>query len=481
MKMNFSKAFMLTLGLGLAVSLTSCHSGSDEEVAQVTTNISPRHSIRGTILDGNGQALTGASVTMSRQGSASTQVVSVVDNHFEVTGLADGTWNIIVTKNGYKTDNESITLAVTTQTVEGKSVRVGQNVDQVFYLNQEVKSKSIKLGGETSASDEITIETTKQDDGTGKVVNTTDPTGDQTTAETITVEAETPAITGDDYTDIEDQLKDQGYTIDDFSMYLVNITSLEDAKELAEEAEVAGSRAITRATTDLPGGRELLAGVGLNAGPVVLNLPGNLTIAVTIRMPDENSRGAVTLYRTINGESWLPLTENDPDVASIVTSGSNIIVYLKVLRTQSIALGVQIQETSGAIEMEDISYVPVVNNNATALSVPSMKYTVKEGVVLQNTVQGALTDFLRKVILRKYGVRAVNNVTEVQKTYAFTPAYSLPAYGTLWLFGYQQVSSKTYSVLNANASFTAREYGETLVYPYATYPETETTHVGGGN
>lgn len=481
MKKYFSKALLLTFGLGVAVSLTSCHSGSDETAPEITQNITPKHAIRGTILDGNGAVLTGATVSLSRQGTASTRLVSVVGNTFEVSGLDNGTWTVIVTKNGYKSQTESVTLAVTTQTIEGKSVRVGQNVDQVFYLAEEVKTKAIKLGGETSTSDEITIETTTQDDGTGTVVNTTDPTGDQTTAETITVVAETPAISGDAYTDIETQLQQQGGSIEDFSMYLVNITSLEDAKELAEEAGSA-ARAFTRATTALPDGREMLAGVGLNTGGFELNLPDPMTVDVTITLPDDNTKGAVKLYRTITGDSWEALSASADDVAAIdMTKEGIIIVRLKVLRTQSFALGVQIEESEATTEEENIVSTPLVNNSSAAITVTQMKYTVKDGVVLQNTVQGALTDFLRKVMLRKYGTRAVSTAANVEKTYTFSPAFSLPAYGTLTLEGVQTVTSKNYRVVDAQAAFNAREYGPAKVSATATYPEPQDDHVGGGS
>ncbi|MBR1485610.1 MAG: carboxypeptidase regulatory-like domain-containing protein [Prevotella sp.] len=481
MKKNLNKALLLTLGLGLAVSLTSCHSGSDESVPVITQDITPTHSIRGTILDGNGAALNGASVVLSRQGTASTRQVTVSGNHFEVAGLADGTWDVVVTKNGYNTLTESVSLAVTTMEIEGKNSRVGQNVDQVFYLFEEVKSNAIKLGEQTSSSDEIVIETTTQDDGTGNVVNTTDPAGDQATAGTISVEAETPAISGEDYDNVADQLKAQGGSIEDFSMFLVNINSLEDAKKLADDNNMAGSRVLTRATTAMPGGQELLAGVGIDAGPYVIELTGDNVFELTITLPDENVKGATTLFRTITGDSWTPLTTGNGILGIDRSQPGKIIIRMSTIQTQSIALGMRITETNGNTEYEPVEPQTIVNNGTAARSISSMDYVVKEGVVLQNTVQGPLTDFLRKLVLRLYGTRAVSEAAPVTKTYSFTPAFSLPVGGTLNLLGTQRVLNKNYSVANGSAAFNAREYSNAYVYTYATYPETENTHVGGGN
>ena len=92
MKKVFKKAFILTFGFGMTLGFTACHSGSDESAPEVTTSISPKHAIRGVILDGEGRVLTGATVSLSRQGSASTRLVSVSNNVFEAAGLTDGTW-----------------------------------------------------------------------------------------------------------------------------------------------------------------------------------------------------------------------------------------------------------------------------------------------------------------------------------------------------------------------------------------------------
>jgi hypothetical protein len=481
MKKVFKKAIILTFGFGMVLGFTACHSGSDESAPEVTTSISPKHAIRGIILDGDGKVLTGATVSLSRQGSASTRLVSVSNNVFEATGLTDGTWEVLVTKNGYKSASETFSLAVTTQTIEGKNVRAGQNVDQVFYLSKEVKSTAVKLGGTASASDEIVIETSTQDDGTGNIVNTTDPNGDQTKANEITVQVETPSISGSDYDDLSAQLTQQGGSIDDFSIFLVNINSLEDAKKLAEENNVSGARLMTRSTTALPGGYELMAGVGVDAGPFVLQLPGDTYYTVTITLPDNNTKKSVVLFRTITGDSWSPLTIGNGVVDVDRKQDNQIVIKLNILQTQSFAVGVKINETAGAVEYENITAEPIENTTSSVRSISTMPYIAKDGVVLANTIEGSLTDYLRKIVMRKYGTRAVSTPALVTKNYEFSPAYSLPANGTLYLVGYQTITNKIFSVVNADASFTAKEYGNTYVYPYATYPMPENTHVGGGN
>ena len=481
MRKNFTKALLLTLGLGVAVTLTSCHSSSDESVAEVTKTIAPTHTIRGTILDGNGNPVNGVAVTLSRQGTASKRVVDVTGNTFEVSGLSDGTWDVVVTKNGYKDLTESIALAVRTETIGNESVRVGHTVNQVFYIFEETKSKSIKLGGEAQSTDEIVIETSTQDDGTGNIVNTTDPSGDQTTAYTITVDAATPAISGDAYDDVENQLKAQGGSIEDFQMSLININSLEDAKKLAQDNGISASRDLTRATTSLPGGREMLAGVGIDAGPFKVELTGTDAFELTITLPDENTKNAITLFRTISGNTWTALTTGDGITAVDRSQPNKIVIRMNTIQTQSIAMGLNIVETSGNATFQNITAASIENNSNSSRSISSMPYTMMEGVVLTNTIQGPLTDLLRKIVLRLYGVKAVNTPKAVTAIYNFSPAFTLPAGGTLNLAGIQRILHKTYSVRDGSAAFTTQEYDATYVYPWATYPETEATHVAGSN
>jgi len=493
MKKLIKSAAILAFGFGMAVSFSSCHNGSgDSSTVERTTQIKPKHSIAIVVLDGEGKALNDATVTFMRTGSNPSIATLTGTNTRSYTNLDDGQYTIVVTKNGYKEGSEVFTLAVKNQTVDGKTVPVGQNIEQTFYLIKEESTNKMKLGGSAQLSDEITIETTKQDDGTGTIVNTTDENNQGAEAQTITVSFETPEIVGDkddESTDlgyINKQIKDQSAAqgedndVDDFEVYLTNVTSLEDAKAVARINRVATARNATRATTALPGGYELLAGVGVNALYYNITLPGTSLYPVIIKLPDNDCKNAIRLYRYITGDNWVPMTATDGIASIDLSQDKKVVIYMSRIQTQSFAVGVKINEST------ELNYEPVVgseveNPNGSAMAVSSMTYTAKNGVVLYNIVNSSLTDFLRKIVLRKYGTRVVRTPEEVQKTYTFTPAYQLPAYGTLYLVGVQEVKTVNYTIENATAAFRSTEYGNSMLNPYAVYPLPIDEHTGGSN
>jgi hypothetical protein len=292
-----------------------------------------------------------------------------------------------------------------------------------------------------------------------------------------------------DYEVVEEALAEQGQDIDDFSFFLTGVSSLEDAAALASDNGLA--RTLTRATTALAGGYEILAGMGINAGTVdldfaALNLPQRVTIEFSL--PDENCKNAVRLYRTFKGDSWteLPLDDTNAnlpaDIVKIETQATKIIVVLNRLRTQSFVLGVQLVEETTGTGVEYINANPVKNETAAAMPVASIKYNAKAGAVIKNEENGSLTDFLRKMIQKKNSLRTVSDAT-VEKEYAFRPVYQLPAGGTLFLTGWQNYSNYRYSIRNSNAAFTVTDYQAEFVYPYATYETVEPieTHSGGSS
>jgi len=460
-------------------------------------------------LNGNGEKLDGAIYTITRKG-AMVATGTAVSNTFEASNLVDGDYAVVVSKTGYKNADRSLTLKVETQKLEdGTTAKFGQNVEAVFYLEEVKQSKSLGFGS-TSDSDKITLETTKQDNGSGNVVTTTDETLDGSDAAneglievTATVDAvstsefNTGATNTDgspksDYDVLADALADDGANIDDFSFFLTGISSLEDAADVASDNGIA-SRALTRANTTLPGNYEILAGMAVNAGTVdidfkALNLPQRMTIEFSL--PDNDCKNAVRLYRTFKGDSWAELSLTGgalpTDVTIDMTQENKIVVTLNRLRTQSFALGVQIIENNQGSSTEVINATPIPNNGTTSLAVTSIKYKAKAGSVLKNEYNGALTDFLRKIVMKKYSLRAVED-PNVEKEYVFNPVYQLPAGGTLFLTGWQNYSSFMYSIRNSNAAFSVIDYQAEFVYPYATYASPEVpeepieTHSGGSS
>lgn len=469
MKAFLTKALILTFGLGLTMTFTACHTEGGTAAAPVVTKVNPTHSISGTILTADGKALTGAVVTIN--GTA----VAVTGNTFAIAGLKDGTYNIEVKRSNYKTATSTETLAA--KIVEGTNgEKTGMNIDRTFYLAEEVTSTQVAFStSSTSSSDEITIETTSYTDGDGDKGNDTDAS--------ITVAAEIPEVSGDEYSTIEQSITEQGGTMDDFKVTLTNITSLEDAKAVARVNNVATSR-MNRATTAMPNNNELLAGVAVNAGRYTVTMPANKPFVVTIKMPDD-VKGAITLFHTISGDSWTRVDMKNPQIdgiQSIDTQTSGVVkILLSKVKTQSFGFGVVVEDTqTGDTEYEDIVAKTITNNTASTYSLSGMNYTVKSGVVLGDYSKSSLSDFLRKMMIRKYGTRLVKAAKLVEKVYEFSPAYSMHPYGVMHLEGMQFVNKIRFSVANSQAYYNVVEYGDWYVFPYEEWSEIEDVIVHGG-
>ncbi len=469
MKAFLTKALILTFGLGLTMTFTACHTEGGTAAAPVVTKVNPTHSISGTILTADGKALNGAVVTIN--GTA----VAVTGNTFAIAGLKDGTYNIEVKRSNYKTATSTETLAA--KIVEGTNgEKTGMNIDRTFYLAEEVTSTQVAFStSSTSSSDEITIETTSYTDGDGDKGNDTDAS--------ITVAAEIPVVSGDEYSTIEQSITEQGGTMDDFKVTLTNITSLEDAKAVARVNNVATSR-LNRATTAMPNNNELLAGVAVNAGRYTVTMPANKPFVVTIKMPDD-VKGAITLFHTISGDSWTRVDMNNPQIdgiQSIDTQTSGVVkILLSKVKTQSFGFGVVVEDTqTGDTEYEDIVAKTITNNTASTYSLSGMNYTVKSGVVLGDYSKSSLSDFLRKMMIRKYGTRLVKAAKLVEKVYEFSPAYSMHPYGVMHLEGMQFVNKIRFSVANSQAYYNVVEYGDWYVFPYEEWSEIEDVIVHGG-
>ena len=469
MKAFLTKALILTFGLGLTMTFTACHTEGGTAAAPVVTKVNPTHSISGTILTADGKALNGAVVTIN--GTA----VAVSGNTFAIAGLKDGTYNIEVKRSNYKTATSTETLAA--KIVEGTNgEKTGMNIDRTFYLAEEVTSTQVAFStSSTSSSDEITIETTSYTDGDGDKGNDTDAS--------ITVAAEIPEVSGDEYSTIEQSITEQGGTMDDFKVTLTNITSLEDAKAVARVNNVATSR-MNRATTAMPNNNELLAGVAVNAGRYTVTMPANKPFVVTIKMPDD-VKGAISLFHTISGDSWTRVDMNNPQIdgiQSIDTQTSGVVkILLSKVKTQSFGFGVVVEETqAGETEYEDIVAKTITNNTASTYSLSGMNYTVKSGVVLGDYSKSSLSDFLRKMMIRKYGTRLVKAAKLVEKVYEFSPAYSMHPYGVMHLEGMQFVNKIRFSVANSQAYYNVVEYGDWYVFPYEEWSEIEDVIVHGG-
>lgn len=467
MKAFLTKALILIFGLGLTMTFTACHTEGGT-AAPVVTKVNPTHSISGTILTVDGKALNGAVVTIN--GTA----VAVTGNTFAIAGLKDGTYNIEVKRSNYKTATSTETLA--TKIVEGTNgEKTGMNIDRTFYLAEEVTSTQVAFStNSTSSSDEITIETTSYTDGDGDKGNDTDAS--------ITVAAEIPEVSGDEYSTIEQSITEQGGTMDDFKITLTNITSLEDAKAVARVNQVATSR-LNRATTAMPNNNELLAGVAVNAGRYTVTMPANKPFVVTIKMPDD-VKGAITLFHTISGDSWTRVDMNNPQIdgiQSIDTQTSGVVkILLSKVKTQSFGFGVVVEEEELGTDYEDIIAKTVTNSSASTSKLSEMKYTVKSGVVLGEYSKSSLSDFLRKMMIRKYGTRLVKAAKSVEKTYEFSPAYSMHPYGVMHLEGIQFVNKVKFSVVNSQAYYNVVEYGDWYVFPYEEWSEIEDVVVHGG-
>lgn len=477
MKAFLTKTLILVFGLGLTMTFTACHTSGDE-AAPAVTKVDPTHSISGTILTVEGKALNGAVVKINGKS------VTVNGNKFSVSGLKDGSYEIEVACNTYKTVTVTENL-VAEYVKENNGEKSGKNIDRTFYLSEDKKSADLSVSNSASANDEITIETTSYEDGDGQKGNDTD--------EKITVEAEIPQVEDAEYDDIDNQIKQQSggqNDISDLKISLTNITSLEDAKAVARLNNVATSRMAranayqTRATTAMPDDNELLAGVAVNAGPFAVTMPAAKPFVITMKMPDD-VKGAITLFHTISGDAWTKVDMSNPQIdgiKSIDVSAQGVIkIYLSKVRTQSFGFGVIVDESTVETNYEEIVPKTFTNNTANSVKLTKMDYNVKSGVVLGDYSRSSLSDFLRKMMIRKYGTRLVKQVTIASKTYEFTPAYTMHPNGIMHLEGIQMYDQIRYSVRNSEAYYNVTAYGDWYVFPYEEWYDVIVVHGGGSN
>lgn len=480
MKNLIRKTAVLSLGMTAIFALSSCdcdceiNSGGNTEVVTVEG----KNSLSGDILDQDGAALTGVTITVNGK------TVTPTGNSFEMTDLDDGTYEVVIKKDGYKDYVTTVTLTSTTQTVEGKTVKAGQDEKMSFYMTKEVV-ELFTLGG-TAQEKEIVLETSKQDDGTGNVVsNTQDPSNSSLYSE-VTASCEVPALTAEQLTTIGDQLATQGLDLSQFTFSLTNVSSLSDV----ENASAArATRAVVTPGDPLPNNNTLFTGLTVDVDGVVdfSFIPG-YTIEVTFDLPDNNVKGALTVFRQVASKAtagWTQVTSTttgDGIVAVDFSQDKKIVIKLNILQTQTFVLGIQIDRVFNSTVSGNIEYTPVTNNTNSPMVVRTMNYQLRTGLVLQNNTQGPLTDFLRKMVFRFYKMKTVKDPVLVTQTYRVLPPYSLPATGTLHLAGVQQVTNETFSVTNGTSSFTAIRYGSASLVHYAIVPPgTVPTHVGGGS
>jgi hypothetical protein len=482
MKRMIRKAAILSLGMTAVFALASCEcdceikGGGDTEV--VTVN--GKNSLSGVILDQDGAVLTGVTITVNGKN------VPTNGNLFEMTDLDDGTYEVVIKKDGYKDYVTTVTLTSTSQTVEGKTVKAGQDEKLTFYLTKEVEAL-FQLGG-TAQEKEIVLETSRQDDGTGTIVsNTQDPSNDALYSE-VTASCEIPGLTADQLANVGEQLAAQGLNLSQFTFALTNISSLSEA----EGASAArATRAIVTPGDVLPGNYTMFTGLQIG-DPATVDFTSfpNYAVTLTFDLPDNNVKGAIKLFRYVNSQAaagWTEVTSTTAGtgISSIdFSQDKKIVVRLNVLEPQAFVLGIQVDRTFNNTTSGEIVYTPVTNNGTSAMVVRSMNYQARSGLVLQNNTQGPLTDYLRKMVLRFYQMTAVKEPVLESHTYRVVPPYSLPASGALHLSASQQVSDETFSVMNGTSSFTAQRFGSVYVVHYAVIPpgsEVVPTHNGGSN
>jgi hypothetical protein len=473
MKKFFKEATIFTMGCVVAMSMVACHSGEDEPGTQeYVVPSAVKNSLRIIVVDQDGIALTGAVVKVNNKNYNTNS-----QNVIEFGGLKDGSYVVEVSKNEYSTESMTVQLKSTTKEVDGSAALVGENKEITVYLIKEVESEPITLGA-SGDSKTLSIETSRQNDGTGRIVgNTQDPSNTQLNSE-VTVKVETPALNNDEIKAVESQLAGTGVSVSTYTITLKNLTTIEDKN----------TRAITVVGETFNEDQySFFAGVQVGApARVDFTLISPLLVApVEITVPDANVKNAVKLYRRVGNGSWKEVTAtsqgNGIARVDFTSSANSFIVYLNILESQDFALGMLIDEVPGKTEISPLFAGPLVNNQSTTQSITSMPYTVQSGVVIENVESTFLVDYLRKVVLRHYAMRAVYEAQTVERTYEFTPAYSLPSQGQLFLTGYQTITSSVFSVVNGSASFQAVVYGDAVLYPYHVAPAVPTTHVGGGN
>lgn len=469
MKKFFNKFSVLALGCVMAMMATACHTGGDD--GDSTSKVTPavKNTLRGTIVDQDGAALMGATIKLNGKS------VVVNGNTFEATGLKNGNYVVQVTATGYKKAEETVTLSTSTKVVEGETVVVGQDVATVIYLTKDEKRKvNFGVGGD---SESIVLETSKQNDGTGHIVGNTQDPNNQSLNSEIVVTATVPAMSSSEVKTFEDLLP-AGMKIDDFYFNLTNLGSLDEATT---------TRSVVVAGDALPGNFTFFTGMSLI--PIVpidfSALAPAFTINITIVLPGD-VKNVIKLYRN-TGSGWNEITSSTKGngISSVDFSASNmIVVKLSKLETMSFALGVQIDQSNPTTNIETFVSGPRVNSSSAPIVVKDLSYVAKSpGLVLTNITNGSMVDYLRKLVLKYYGLQTVNEVKEVTLYYDFstngTGGYSLAANGQLFLAGFQVLTSSVFSVVNGTSSFKADEYGDVMVYPYAIIPTP--VHGGGSN
>lgn len=465
----------------LSASFVSCHTGSDADTQKQTVTVAPaRHSIKGLVFDQDGRVLTGVTVTINGV------VVPMNGNAFELSGLSDGKYIVSASKAGYKTSDASSAsydMRATYELVNGQQIPVSQDVECILYLIKE--ESALITFGPTGASDHIVLETSTQDlygNGDQIVGNTQDPSDPSLNSE-VGVTAEVPGLTTAEATQILNQLP-AGTTLNDVKFWLRNLTSLADALNKPSK-----TRAIVIAGEELPGQHTFFTGVKLETlYPVDFSLVAgsSITVDITLDMADDVKK-ATQLYRSMGDGTWTEIsaTTKGDGIASVdYSQAGKVIIKLYKLENQSFALGAIIDKTDEVIVTDVLESTPIVNNSPFNTTVSSVEFTeMSPGVVLTNLTRGSMVDFLRKIVMRHYKVRAVEKAVPVTKTYTLTPAYSLAPYGQLVLNGYQHKAVSVYSIYNGTSSFRAEEYGITYKFPYAIVPGSTqpTQHMGGSN
>ena len=467
MKKFFSKASLMLMALALVVGVTSCNSYDVTETKEVKAPV--KNSLRGVILDQDGMDVAGATVTVNGT------PVTVTGNTFESLGLDNGSYTIVVKAAGYKdSEPKTVTLSTSKKTIDGKTVTVGQDEQCAIYLVKDATSLvKFGAGGDTQS---IVLETSQQNDGTGNIVGNTQDPSDATLNSEITTTAETPGLTASEVTKVEQQMP-SGKTITDLSFTLTNLNSLADATRATRAIIVAGEA--------LPGKYTFFTGVRLDTEFTIdfSTINPNLTVDVSFEMPND-VKDLIKVYRNV-GSGWTEInsssTGNGIKSVSYDEDGK-IVVHLNVLKKQAFAIGVLIDRSEETSSTETFTAGPLMNTTPNDMTVTSMNYKVKsKGVVITNLTKGSMVDYLRKIIVRYYNLRAISEAEDETLTYVFNPAYSLVSNGQLFLTGMQNLTSSVFKVANGTSSFKVEHYGAVFVYPYAIVPDVPSVHGGGSN
>ncbi len=474
MKKIFGNLSIFLMSCLTVATVSSCHTESEETTTQTQTIVTKAyHTIKGSIFDQDGSKLSGAKVTINGK------TANVSGNTFESTKLTDGTYVVKVTKAGYKSNEGSegeYTFTAKYEVVNGISIPVNQIAEASFYLIKE-EAATIKLGG-ASASDQIVIETSKQDlYGTGdNVVGNTRNPADASLNTEIVVKAETPALTTEQVSNIEKQLP-EGMTINDFSFTLTNLTSLSEAK-----SESRTTRTTIVVGDELPGQYSFFS--GFNFTPICPVSDLGFDIDVILKVPSNDMKNALKLFRYVNNK-WVEINANTTGngISKIdYTQDEKIVIYLNEMVAQSFALGALIDKTEDSSDKETFNDLKIENNTSAPMTVNSVTYTAKpQGIILTNLSDGPMVDYLRKMIIRFYKTRAIKETSAQEMIYTFPSPKTLVVNARLYVAGSQAKKESVYSIKNASTSFKAVEYENANIYPYIITPSTPSQHGGGTN